>query len=174
MIAANGRRDQPLAATVTVSSCRHVGAAARCRAPDSPDFHQLPQPTSRPRQINRIAPQAFPQRPLSQQHQMLVLIVQNINQIDKPLLGRNGTLSQTGQFIDDPVIESPAQLQVIHDRRGVVAQVAKGKTNGSPFTVSGLQVPGADGQRNGGQRQARAGSRPDVAPAWPARRNGPG
>ena len=101
---------------------------------------------------------------------MLVLVVQDVDQVDEALLGGDGTIGEVGQFIDEPVIETSAQLQVIHHRSGVVAQIAEGEPDGSPFAVSGLKAPCSDGQLNGrrvafGQVQRltlRQRGRPDV------------
>ena len=47
------------------------------------------------------------------------------------------------------MIEASAQLQVIHDRRGLLTQIGEGKADGTVFAVTSGQVARADRQRNG-------------------------
>ncbi|MNY63828.1 hypothetical protein D3C86_2008450 [compost metagenome] len=83
---------------------------------------------------------------LPQQDQVLVLVVQHVDQIDKALLRGNRAFAQWWQVIDHPAVEATAQLQIVHHRRGAVAQVGEGEADTPSFAEPGLELPGADRQ----------------------------
>ena len=111
---------------------------------------------------------------LAEQDQVFVLVVEHVDQVDEALLRGNRAVGQLRQIVDDPVIETPAQFQIIHHRRRLFAQVVEGESRRcgrrtvAPETAGCRRSATCAGASCGG-RSALAAER-----ACPATRNAPG
>ena len=104
------------------------------------DFLQLPQPAARARQVDGVTFQALAQRQLAEQGQVFVLIVKHVDQIDEALLHGDRTVPEQWQVIDDPLVETLAQLQIIHHCRWLFTQIVEGERDSPALAKTGLKL----------------------------------